>query len=104
MIEGIVAGVENIVGKFENKRFVALRERPREPGSLRAQCAVAARFKWSLFARCPHCLELFDLSAFDAGGRFSDPIFEGRFSDLEGAAVDCPECRGAFVLGEIILD
>jgi len=52
-----------------------------------------ATLSWSLLIDC-NCGETFDLAEgdHDVDGRFSIPIFNNKWNDLEGEEAICPKC------------
>ena len=57
--------------------------------------------KYGLEIDCPNCGSELDLSDHDEDQRFSGPIFNHRWEEVEGKSVFCPDCDKDFTISNV---
>lgn len=65
---------------------------------------VEANLTANLYIECPNCetdIDLFD-GDIDIDGCFSTPIFNNKWSDVEGCEVECPHCSNIMMIKSVI--
>ena len=66
---------------------------------------VKASLVASLYVDCPYCNEQIDLFGYENDedcGRFTIPIFNNKFDDIEGSEAICTCCDKLFIVSEVL--